>query len=568
DAFFGDETWRHGLDRDRAARAARAAIEVTAALESFRSASTASAQIRALSSFLRAYEARPAHDDPWRDRHLRARAAVLASLDELAAAFARYDDGPRDADALTALIHHVVEAQTFTPRHGHDGVHLVDAVAARFGAFDHVHLVGLAETDWPDRLRRSVFYGAPLLKALGWPQESDETRAQQAAFRDLLSLARQTTRLSSFQLEGDTVVAVSPFVEAARLAPSIEAPATVWHPCFADEVVTRAVAPIGLEAETEAWLAVRRARPPLTHSAYGGIVRPQPPRSYSVSAVERYVDCPFKYFAAHVIRLDEERAETTGMTPIERGTLLHGLFERFYKAWQDEGQGAITEDTLPVALERFTAIVDDALGKLSAADRELERTRLLGSIVGRGVAERVFELEADAGGDVRERRLEQPLTGTFTFPRGFAPPQAIAIRGVADRIDVLDDGSLRIVDYKLGRMPDLKTSVQIAVYAHCARQAIEAEDGRSHPVSSAAYLAFGDDRQVAGPVGGDKRAPAAIAVETLAQRFAIAVADIEAGRFPARPRDPKSCAWCAYAGVCRKEYAAGTNEDDDAADAV
>jgi RecB family exonuclease len=568
DAFFSDETRRHGLDRDRAARAAQAAVDVTAALAPFRSAPAASAQVGALTAFLRAHEARPGHDGPWRDRHLRARAAVLASLDELAAAFARYDDEPRGADALTALIHHVVEAQTFTPRHGHDGVHLVDAVAARFGVFDRVHLVGLAETDWPDRLRRSVFYGASLLKALGWPQESDETRAQQAAFRDLLSLARQTTRLSSFQLEGDTVVAVSPFVEAARLAPSIEAPAVAWRPCFADEVVTRTVAPVGLEAETGAWLAVRRARPPLTASAYGGIVRPQTPRSYSVSAVERYVDCPFKYFAAHVIRLDEERAETTGMTPIERGTLLHGLFERFYKAWQDEGQGAITEDTLPVALERFTAIVDDALGKLSAADRELERTRLLGSIVGRGVAERVFELEADAGGDVRERRLEQPLTGTFTFPRGFAPPQAIAIRGVADRIDVLDDGSLRIVDYKLGRMPDLKTSVQIAVYAHCARQAIEAEDGRSHPVSSAAYLAFGDDRQVAGPVGGDKRAPAAIAVETLAQRFAIAVADIEAGRFPARPRDPKSCAWCAYAGVCRKEYAAGTNEDDDAADAV
>jgi hypothetical protein len=256
------------------------------------------------------------------------------------------------------------------------------------------------------------------------------------------------------------------------------------------------------------------------------------------------------------------------MTPIERGMLLHGLFERFYKAWQEQGQGAITEDTLPIALERFTTIVDEALSKLPAADRELEQTRLLGSIVGRGVAERVFELEADMGGNVRERRLEQPLTGTFTFPRGFAPAQAIAIRGVADRIDVLADGSLRIIDYKLGRMPDLKTSVQIAVYAHCAQQAIEAEDGRSHPVSSAAYLAFGDDRQVAGPVGGDKRAPAAMAVQALAQRFAVAVADIEAGRFPARPRDPKNCAWCAYAGVCRKEYAAGTSEDEDAADAV
>jgi hypothetical protein len=117
-------------------------------------------------------------------------------------------------------------------------------------------------------------------------------------------------------------------------------------------------------------------------------------------------------------------------------------------------------------------------------------------------------------------------------------------------------------------MPDLKTSVQIAVYAHCARQAMEAEDGRPHPVASAMYLAFGDDRQVAGVAGGDKGRPVALAVETLAQRFAAAVNDIEAGRFPARPRDPRTCAWCAYAGVCRKEYAAGTSEDEDAADAV
>jgi RecB family exonuclease len=568
DAFFSDETRRHGLDRDRAARAAQAAVDVTAALAPFRSAPAASAQVGALAAFLRAHEARPGHDGPWRDRHLRARAAVLASLDELAAAFARYDDEPRDADALTALIHHVVEAQTFTPRHGHEGVHLVDAVAARFGEFDHVHLVGLAETDWPDRLRRSVFYGAPLLEALGWPQPSDQTRAQQAAFRDLLGLARQTTRLSSFQLDGDTVVAVSPFVEAARAVPSVEAPVAARPPCFADELVTRAVAPVGLEAETADWLAIRRARPPLTEPSYGGRVSPQPPRAYSVSAVERYVDCPFKYFAAKVIRLDEEPAETTGMTPIERGTLLHGLFERFYAAWQARGEGAITEETLPAALAAFTALADETLRALPAADRELERTRLLGSIVGRGVAERVFELEADARGEVRERRLEQPLTGTFTFPRGFAPPQPIAIRGVADRIDVLADGSLRIVDYKLGRMPDLKTSVQIAVYAHCARQAMEAEDGRPHPVASAMYLAFGDDRQVAGVAGGDKGRPVALAVETLAQRFAAAVNDIEAGRFPARPRDPRTCAWCAYAGVCRKEYAAGTSEDEDAADAV
>ena len=95
----------------------------------------------------------------------------------------------------------------------HAGVHLVDAVAARFGEFDHVHLVGLVETDWPERPRRSIFYTSGLLKALGWPQEADQMRAQQAAFRDLLRLAAETTRCHAFQLEGDAVVGLSPMVE-------------------------------------------------------------------------------------------------------------------------------------------------------------------------------------------------------------------------------------------------------------------------------------------------------------------------------------------------------------------
>ena len=68
-----------------------------------------------------------------------------------------------------------------------------------------------------------------------------------------------------------------------------------------------------------------------------------------------------------------------------------------------------------------------------------------------GVADRVFELEANIPGDVVERLLEIPLEGDFTFPAqaGFTS-RTIAIRGKADRVDVLADGSLRVIDYKLG----------------------------------------------------------------------------------------------------------------------
>jgi RecB family exonuclease len=182
-----------------------------------------------------------------------------------------------------------------------------------------------------------------------------------------------------------------------------------------------------------------------------------------------------------------------------------------------------------------------------------------------GVAERVFELEADSRTEIRERWLECELNGSFRFPthHGFGE-RLIEIRGKADRIDILVDGTLAVVDYKLGRLPDVTSSIQIGVYAHCARQLLEARDGKPHLISSARYLAFGDDRRLEGALGGGSD-PVTPAVEIRASEFAGIVARIESGEFPVRPKRPADCQWCGYAGVCRKEYQV---EADDAAEPV
>ena len=210
----------------------------------------------------------------------------------------------------------------------------------------------------------------------------------------------------------------------------------------------------------------------------------------------------------------------------------------------------------------FAAMARKTLGDLPEADRVLEETRLIGSLVARGVAERVFELEAEDPGEVVARHLEAVLRGPFRFPiLGGFDQRTIEINGKADRIDVFRDGSLRVVDYKLGRMPDLKTSIQIATYAFAAKQQLEAADHAPHPIADAMYLAFGDEQRLEGRVGtGD----ATIAVEVRAGDFASAVGRIEAGEFPARPLSTAECIWCRYAGVCRKEY----QLEDDAAESV
>jgi len=578
EAWFGDRDARSGWSAAAARRAASAASIAYAELAPFRAASDAVAQTRAISGFLRRHFRPIGARDPLNDRSRRARAAVLGSLDALADALGRFDPIARPHDELAALIHHVIESRTFAPGWGRRGIHVLDSVAARFGDFKHVHLVGLVDTDWPERARTSILYTAGLLKPLGWPQAAERAQADQAAFRDLLRLASETTQLHAFQLEGDAVVGLSSLIESARSTsgtghgpksgdgsrlreqdPSSNAlrPASRSHVVriFDDEILT-AEPPTLAQARVEAarWLAARVARPPLADPRYSGTVGPRPPETYRVSRVDRYVDCPFKYFAENVLGLPEERDELSGLTPLERGNLVHELFERFYRDWHADGQGAITEANLPDALARFARLTAEALSKYPEPDRVLEETRLLGSIVARGIAERVFELEADEGGAVTDRLVEFDLRGPFEFPLlGGMASKTIGIRGKADRIDIFDDGSLRVVDYKLSRLPDVKTSIQIAVYAHCARQALEARDGRSHAIASAVYLAFGDERKFRDGFTG-RSGPAGDAVQARAGEFAKTIQRIEAGEFPPSPQRTDMCRWCGYAGVCRKEY--------------
>ena len=541
---------------DSAVRAARAAAEMVRELAPFQGAAVASSQIETISAFLRSRQQGPGDDDPWRESYLRARAAVLGVLDGLADAYRQHDDRPRPAEVLVAAIRHEVEQQTFAPVRNRSGVHLVDAVAARFGEFDHVHLVGLVETDWPERQRRNIFYTSGLLKVLGWPQDADHAAAQLATFRDLTGLPSKTLQLHAFQLEGDAIVGLSPMVEAVRGASSVIGAPLPQTIVFSDEIMSG-------HAADSTWLAARQQRPPLDEPEYSGRNLPQPPQAYRVSKVDRYVVCPFQYFAESVLKLSEDPEETPGLTPMERGTLMHDLFERFYRAWGEAGHGSITPAKLPEAVAMFAEMARKTSADLPEADRVLEETRLIGSLVARGVAERVFELEAEDTGEIVARHLEAVLKGPFRFPvMNGLDQRTIQINGKADRIDVFRDGSLRVVDYKLGRMPDLRTSIQIATYAHAAQQQLQAVDRSPHPIRDAMYLAFGDEQKLEGRVGS--ASDSAIAVEIRAGEFAAKVAQIEAGEFPARPLSTAECLWCRYAGVCRKEY----QLEDDAADSV
>jgi RecB family exonuclease len=526
----------------------------------------ASAHLETLRGFLAQVAVDEERADPAADlragREARAWTAIHATLDGLAAAYRRHGDLVWTVDELSATLRRWLESQTFTPRTGSAGVHLVDADAAPYGAFDVVHLVGLVEGEWPDRSRRNLFYSGLLLKELGWADDRLRTGWARAAFVDLLRLAARETSVSTFQLEEDSLVEPSSLLEDIARAgltatPRLPDDAVVL---MTDALVERRLAPGALGGAADRWLGLRLARAPSERSDFHGIVQPHRPAVHGVSGLELYVQCPFKYYARYVLRLAEEIEDEDGLGPRDRGTFIHSVFQTFYEQWSAAGGGTITPATIGHARRLFEEVVQSMASRLSPADAALERTRLLGSPVAPGVAELVFTAEAIARTAVVERRLEDRFEGAFELAGPDGPHHA-SIRGIVDRIDLLADGSLRVIDYK-SSLP--LRPVQLAIYAVTAQQRLKGYRGRDWRIGEASYIAFGSRREVKTIARG---ADQGTALADAQRRTVEAIQGIEQGSFPPRPVQTRLCATCGYAMVCRKDHVV-ENERSDATPAV
>lgn len=541
-----------GADDAAAGRTLEAVLDAARALAPLADAAPASAQIARVLAFLDAH-LRPVAGEP-AERQRRGWAAILSTLRELAAAHAAHGDRPVAIDELAVLVRRWIEEQTFVAAGDEGGVQLVDDQAARYGEFDDLTLVGLVEGEWPERPRRNIFYSSSLLSALGWPSEKDRRGAAEARFLDLLASAAARVVVSRFTLEDEALVEPSVLVDEiprAKLS-SIVAPVDASVRIFAEEALSRepiafaALAPGPREAAE-----LRAGRSPSSDPRFHGTVGSGPSRPWAVSALETYVSCPFKFFAERVLKLQEEPDDEETMDPRTEGQFVHDVFEAFFSAWQAAGRGAITPELVDEARGLFVDTVDRLLDRLPGAEAGLARTRLLGSPAVAGLGEAVIRMEAERPIPVVERLLEHKLEGEFTFATDDGP-RTVALRGKADRVDLLADGTFRLIDYKLGWPPNKARALQLPIYSVCAEQRLDGYRGRRWRVGEAAYLAFKGPKRVVPlfPSPDDRD-------ETLAdasRRLIDTIDAIARGEFPPTPDDVFRCETCSFTAVCRKDY--------------
>ena len=210
---------------------------------------------------------------------------------------------------------------------------------------------------------------------------------------------------------------------------------------------------------------------------------PQPPvadrpRELFVTQISRLIRDPYAIYARHILRLKKLDPLHAPPDLRDRGTTLHRILQAFVEGRQPETPGQARARLLDIA---DTILLRDIPWPVA---RRLWRARL----------ERVTDW-------FLQREAELPGTPAILEKEGSATLQspAFTLSAKPDRIDLLPDGRLMILDYKTGSLPTKK--VQAHFDKQLSLEAAMAERGAfvavgARPVAQTLYVGLGSDPKI------------------------------------------------------------------------
>lgn len=189
-----------------------------------------------------------------------------------------------------------------------------------------------------------------------------------------------------------------------------------------------------------------------------------PAHTFSVSQIEKYIECPFTFFMERVLGVEKTEQPTEELDPLSRGVILHAALQKFHMRHPAESMAELAAGGMEAVCDGLreclaVAFVEHRwrLGAVPPGLRRVEEARL-GRQLGRYAA-RAAEWQGDAfkpahfeaafgrtrGESDRELRSSEP----WLFAHEGETAQ---FSGKIDRID-LDGTNVRLVDYKTGGLP-------------------------------------------------------------------------------------------------------------------
>ena len=495
-----------------------------------------------------------------------------------------------------------------TGHHGRlgDGVYVGSLRSAVGVEWDAVYIVGAAERSLPQTRSDDPLLPDELRRRASLPTGSDHVRrersdyliAMHAAAHRVLSYPRADVRAQQARLPGrwlldsatalnhgervyaskidqasSKVVQATPSFEWAVMQPSMSADLHELDlrrirssPSPSEHYLAKDCASLerGFIQRSERWTRLlTRWDGLISQGAADAIMRP-----HSASALQDWATCPHRYFLGRVLRIEErdELSDDLQISPLDKGSLIHGVLEQFFKQGGDQpepDQPWSDEDR-----ERLKSIAETALQQ--AHDRGVTGRDLLWHRDNRRILDDLQTwLKED---DTHRARFEsEQIAGELVFGAleesqglvefGLNDGSTFELRGMIDRIDRSNHGQqLIVIDYKTGgefpKGSELRKDaivggryLQLPIYAHAARQLYEQSD-ESRVQSAYWYITTRGEFKY-NSVDWDEEN-----VQRFEEAINLIVENIRAGHFPANPGADdhramaKNCAFCSFDAIC------------------
>ncbi len=177
-----------------------------------------------------------------------------------------------------------------------------------------------------------------------------------------------------------------------------------------------------------------------------------PTASLSPTALYRYIACPMRFYFASVARIRSEEEISEEIDAPMFGTILHEAMRSLYEPLRTavstaKAIASITDEQITAAVDR--AINENYLHRERATVEEYGGNILLvRDIICRYIRTGILAYDASHT-DFRVESIEHEVSTPFSFRVGERELQVV-FKGTADRIDVMDSGMVRVVDYKTG----------------------------------------------------------------------------------------------------------------------
>ncbi len=309
----------------------------------------------------------------------------------------------------------------------------------------------------------------------------------------------------------------------------------------------------------------------LTEQVGLGLISVKTPEMWSVSKLNDYGKCPFRFWVSHMLKIAPVEEPELGLDSRLLGEVYHKALEFFYLELQSQSLSILDSNHGRVQTI-FEQSIELAIGWLEQS-RKFRRTDFW-QYEKQEISfrlRRFFAKEKERAARNNGEFVPTYFEKGFGFRDGDSAPALtlrtngteIKMHGRVDRIDIAADGRVKVIDYKSssGAISKRETlagrNMQLPVYAMAVQHAILANGNTQ--VKSGQFLSFSSGEQI-GQIDFQDGEDYIGLTQNYIGEF---VSAIKGGDFSVNPSSPDSCKHCDHKQLCRITELGGESDNAD-----